>query len=109
MLGDAAFERMPRAFRSRATAKHAEIRSDSIALLAYRPRYAALRDLAVPTLLLGGERSAPYFRPTLDALAAALPDARLAIVPNAGHMLHADGFRRFGELLGEFGASLRRS
>ena len=42
VLGDAAFERMPRAFQERSTAKWAEIRADSRRLIAYRPRYAEL-------------------------------------------------------------------
>jgi pimeloyl-ACP methyl ester carboxylesterase len=102
VLGDAAFERMPRAFRDRATAKHAEIRADSAALIAYRPRYALLAAVSAPVLLLGGERSAPYFRPTLEALLAHLPRARLEIVSGAGHMLHAEASRRFAELVTGF-------
>ncbi|HUJ58132.1 MAG TPA: alpha/beta hydrolase [Kofleriaceae bacterium] len=98
-LGDAAFERMPRSFRDRASAKWPAIRSDAAALIAYPPRYAELAALAAPCLLVGGARSAAYFRPTLDALAAALPRARLEIVPDAGHMLHAEAPRRFGELV----------
>ncbi|MGN6103896.1 MAG: alpha/beta fold hydrolase [Kofleriaceae bacterium] len=106
VLGDPAFERMPAAFAARSKAKWAEIRSDSAALLAYRPRYAELAAVATPVLLLGGARSAPYFRPTLEALRAAIPGARLEIVPAAGHMLHAEAHRRFAELVGAFAAEL---
>jgi len=106
VLGDAAVERMPRAFRDRAIAKHAEIRADCAALLAYDPRYAELARVTAPVLLLGGARSAPYFRATLDALAAVLPNARLEILGGAGHMLHAEAFRRFHQLLVEFAAEL---
>lgn len=102
VLGDPAFERMPKAYQDRSKAKHAEIRADSAALIAYRPRYAELASVTAPVLLLGGERSAAYFRPTLEALRAHLPNARLEIVPGAGHMLHAEAHRRFGELLVEF-------
>jgi pimeloyl-ACP methyl ester carboxylesterase len=102
VLGDAAFARMPRVYRDRACSKSAEIRADSAALIAYRPRYAELAHVTTPVLLLGGERSAAYFRPTLEALHAALPAARLEIVPHAGHMLHADAHRRFGELVTAF-------
>ena len=102
VLGDAAYERMPRTFQDRAKAKALEIRADSAALLAYRPRYAELRAVTTPVLLLGGERSASYFRPTLDALFAALPDARFEIIPAAGHMLHAEAHRRFAEALTAF-------
>jgi len=106
VLGDAAFERMPKAFQQRAAGKWAEIRADSGALIAYEPRYAELAHVRVPTRLLGGARSAPYFRATLDALAAALPEARIEIVPNAGHMLHAEAPRSYAEHLISFAADL---
>jgi pimeloyl-ACP methyl ester carboxylesterase len=102
VLGDAAYERMPRAFQERSKSKHVEIRADSAALIAYRPRYAELAHVKTPVLLLGGERSASYFRPTLDALFAVLPDARLEVIPAAGHMLHAEAHRRFAEVLSTF-------
>ncbi|MEO6771792.1 MAG: alpha/beta hydrolase [Kofleriaceae bacterium] len=104
VLGAEAYERIPRAFRERSRERWAEIRADSVALVAYRPRYAELRSCEVPALLVGGERSAPLFRPTLEALAAALPDSELVTIPNAGHMLHAEAPRRFGELLIRFAA-----
>ena len=106
VLGDAAFERMPRTFRERSAAKWEAIRADSVALLSYRPRYAELARVDVPVLLLGGDRSASYFRPTLEALATALPRARLEIVAGAGHMLHAEASRRFTELAIEFAAEI---
>jgi pimeloyl-ACP methyl ester carboxylesterase len=60
-------------------------------------RYAELGAIATPIRLLGGDRSAPYFRPTLEALAASLGAASLAIVAGGGHMLHADAPRAFAE------------
>lgn len=107
VLGDAAYERMPRAFQERSKQKWAEIRADSAALIAYRPRYAELRAVDVPVLLLGGDRSAGYFRPTLEALHRSLPRARLEIVSGAGHMLHAEAHRKFGELLVAFADQLQ--
>ncbi len=101
VLGET-YERMPRAFQDRAKAKWVAIRADSGALIAYRPRYAELASVTTPVLLLGGERSPAYFRRTLEALAAALPDARLEVVPGAGHMLQAEAHRRFGELVTAF-------
>jgi len=53
-------------------------------------------------LLLGGDRSAAYFRPTLEALFTALPHARLETVRGAGHMLHAEAHRQFAELVTAF-------
>jgi pimeloyl-ACP methyl ester carboxylesterase len=102
VLGDAAYERMRRAFQERSKSKHVEIRADSAALIAYRPRYAALGAVTTPVQLVGGEKSASYFRPTLDALFASLPDARIEVIPGAGHMLHAEAHRRFAEVLTAF-------
>jgi pimeloyl-ACP methyl ester carboxylesterase len=106
VVGETAFERIPRAYRDRSVAKWAQIRADSAALIAYRPRYAELATVTTPILLLGGERSAPYFRPTLDTLRAALPSARLEIVPAAGHMLHVEAPKRFHELVVGFADQL---
>lgn len=106
VLGDTVFDRMPRVFQDRAKSKWVEIRADSAALLAYRPRYDELGSVQLPVLLVGGDRSAAYFRATLDALLAALPRARLEVVTGAGHMLHAEASRRFAELLMSFSAGL---
>ena len=107
VLGDEAFDRIPRAFQERSKAKWAEIRADSAALLAYRPRYAQLAAVTMPVLLLGGDRSAPYFRATLDALAASLPHARIETVKGAGHMLQAEARSTFADLLVAFAAQLQ--
>jgi pimeloyl-ACP methyl ester carboxylesterase len=106
VLGDAAFERMPRVFQAQAMAKFAEIRADSVALFGYPLPYAELAAVTAPVLLLGGERSAGWYRRTLDELYRALPGARLEMVPGAGHMLHAEAPRRFHALLEEFAAPL---
>lgn len=106
VLGDGAFERMPRAFRERSAGTWAAIRADSEALIAYRPRYAELARVPTPMLLLGGERSAPYFRATLDSLSGSLPRARIETVAGAGHMLHAEASRRFAELVIAFAAEI---
>jgi esterase len=107
VLGDATFERIPAVFAERSTSRWAEIRNDSAALVAYKPRYAELGRMTTPTLLLGGAKSEPFFRATLDALAAALPNARLEIISGAGHMLHVEAARELGKLLIEFAETLR--
>lgn len=106
VLGDAAYEKMPRAYQARAKAQWRAIVGDCRALGAYRVRYAELGAVRVPALLLGGDRSAPYFRPTLEALAAALPHARLDTLAGAGHMMHADAHRSFHDKLIAFAAAL---
>jgi pimeloyl-ACP methyl ester carboxylesterase len=104
VLGEVAYERIPEAFQERSKARWAEIRADSEALIAYRPRYDELPAIETPVLLLGGDRSAAYFGPTLEALRAALPNARLEIIKGAGHMLHAEAHREFARLVAEFAA-----
>ncbi len=104
VLGDVAYDRIPEAFQERSKQRWAEIRADSEALIAYRPRYDELAAIATPVLLLGGDRSAAYFRPTLEALRSALPHARLEVIRGAGHMLHAEAHRQFAELLTAFAA-----
>lgn len=108
VLGAEVYDEIPEVFQERSKAKWAEIRSDTAALIAYRPRYAELRAVQVPVLLLGGGRSNPYFRPTLEALHAHLPASRLEIVAAGGHMLHAEAHRRFAELLEAFAAQVFR-
>lgn len=57
--------------------------------------------LTVPALVLVGERD----RANLDlsrALAAALPDARLEVIPEAGHVANVDAPERFNEIVGSF-------
>ena len=102
VLGEEAWARVPLAFQERSTAKWAEIRADSVALLAYKPRYAELGRVDMPVLLLGGARSASYFGATLEALARALPHARREIVQAAGHMLHVEARTTFADLLVAF-------
>ena len=102
VLGEVAFDRIPEPFRERSIARWAEIRADSQALIAYRPRYPELSSIATPVLLLGGDRSAAYFRPTLEALRRSLPNATLEVIRGAGHMLHAEAHRQFAELVTAF-------
>ncbi|MBA2543833.1 MAG: alpha/beta hydrolase [Deltaproteobacteria bacterium] len=104
VLGDVAYDRIPEAFQERSKQRWAEIRADSEALIAYRPRYPELPAISTPVLLLGGDRSASYFRPTLEALRDALPNARLELIHGAGHMLHAEAHREFARHVTAFAA-----
>lgn len=59
----------------------------ALAALGARPDMTApLRGLAVPTLLVGGAEDAITPPACLEAAEAVLPDAKLLIVPAAGHM-----------------------
>jgi 3-oxoadipate enol-lactonase len=108
VLGDAAYEKMPRMFQQRSKAQWQAIRADSEALGRYPPRFAELAHCQVPTLLLGGERSAAYFRPTLDMLEKQLPNVRRVEIAGVGHMLHAEAPRRMAELVRGFADEVMR-
>jgi pimeloyl-ACP methyl ester carboxylesterase len=108
VLGDEGFERMPRLHQQRALAHWEPIRHDCEALPRYHVDYPSLARVRTPVLLLGGDRSPPRFRQTLEALRASLGDARLEVLAGAGHMVHAEAHRRFATRLlafmGEVGA-----
>jgi pimeloyl-ACP methyl ester carboxylesterase len=47
-------------------------------------RLEALRSVSVPTLVIVGEQDQPFVKPS-QKMAAAVPGARLAVIPDAGH------------------------
>lgn len=49
-----------------------------------------LAKITVPALVLGGEKSPEWFRRTVEATAAAIPGARLTMVPGHDHMVPAE-------------------
>jgi 3-oxoadipate enol-lactonase len=63
----------------------------------------------VPVQVLCGERDLVAPRELSEAIAHAIPGARLAIVENAGHVSNADNPERFNALLREFLDSLASS
>jgi len=65
----------------------------------------ALRALRVPVLLVVGERDARSL-PMARALAGVLPQARLEVVPRAGHVVNLADRERVNALLAEFLAAL---
>lgn len=100
VLGDAAFESMPKMYRARSMAAHAQIRADMGALARYRVRYDDLAaELTARVLLLGGDRSASFYEDTLDALAQAIPGSERRVLRGAGHMMQADAHRQFNDVL----------
>lgn len=99
VLGQAAWDKLPRVFQERSKSFWPQIRGDCHALAAYRVRYAELGAITTPALLLGGDRSAGYFRPTLEALTRALGRARADVIAGAGHMMQAEAPRGFHQRL----------
>ncbi len=100
VLGSVAFERMPKVYRKRSMAAHAQIRADMRALARYRVRYEDLAaEIEAQVTLLGGERSASFYRDTLEALHAAIPGSEIRILRGGGHMMQVDAHRQFAEIL----------
>ncbi len=64
--------------------------------------------IAVPTLVLGGERDAGYPPEEMRALAAAIPGASVEIIPSAGHLAHLDNPDAFAEAVLAFLERLER-
>ena len=65
---------------------------------AMEPLWERLERLRAPAVVLAGERDAK-FRALGERLAAALPDARLEIVPGAGHAVHLEAPEAVAEAL----------
>jgi 3-oxoadipate enol-lactonase len=66
------------------------------------PAPAPLDSLAVPTLVVVGERDKDDFRRIAEHLAATIPDARLEVVEDAGHVVGVDRPDALNRLLLEF-------
>jgi pimeloyl-ACP methyl ester carboxylesterase len=66
---------------------------------------AFLRQIAVPTLVVVGERDALTPPADSEAMASAIPDARLVVVPGAGHLAPMERPKAVAEALGEFFAA----
>lgn len=61
----------------------------------------------VPTLVVAGERDASVPLAAKQALARAIPGARLAVIPGAPHMLHLERTAEFLEIVDRFLAELK--
>jgi pimeloyl-ACP methyl ester carboxylesterase len=58
---------------------------EMIAVEAYQFEPARFNDFSVPTLLLLGEQSPPFFARVIEALSAVLPDSRVVVLPGQQH------------------------
>jgi 3-oxoadipate enol-lactonase len=66
------------------------------------PELKPLSSLRVPTLVVVGERDEPDFHAIAQHLAEEIPDAELAIVPGAGHLVGLDEPDELNALILEF-------
>jgi len=67
-----------------------------------RPPIEVLEELAVPTLVVVGERDVPGFREMSAVLARRIPGAAYRVVAGAGHMVSMEQPEAVGELLIQF-------
>jgi non-heme chloroperoxidase len=63
---------------------------------------AELGRIAAPTLLLWGERDGLFSRQEQDRLVAAIPGARLRVIPEAGHSPHLEHPQKVADSLDAF-------
>ena len=66
-----------------------------------QPIYARLHEIETPALALAGADDAKY-RAIAERTAGALPNARLQIVPEAGHAIHLEQPQAFSVAVREF-------
>jgi pimeloyl-ACP methyl ester carboxylesterase len=61
-----------------------------------------LRQVKIPTLVVGGAESPAFFTATNDAIVRCISGSRLHIVPKAGHVMTSDNAPEFNKALLEF-------
>jgi 3-oxoadipate enol-lactonase len=72
-------------------------------------RRDALAAIAVPTLLVAGERDTNAPAAMMERMAAKIPGARFAVIAGAGHLANLERPQTFAAVLSEFLASLSAS
>jgi pimeloyl-ACP methyl ester carboxylesterase len=106
VLGSRAFDAAPARLRQNMLALWRSIRADMIALGRLRLRYGELGGVRVPCLLLSGARSPAFYTAPLDTLERALPSARREVIPSAGHAMHLENPRAFGQAVAGFARAI---
>jgi pimeloyl-ACP methyl ester carboxylesterase len=66
------------------------------------PAIARLGEIAVPTLIVAGDRDVPDMLEAADHLAAGIPGARKVVLPGVAHLVSMERPARFNELVAEF-------
>lgn len=78
------------------------VEADLVAMRDRPDSNALLSGISVPTLVIVGERDALTPPADSEAMAAAIPGARLVTVPGAGHLTPMERPKAVAEALGEF-------
>lgn len=100
--GAGAWAAIPLAQRLPIFARAGKMRADVEAVWADRTPVSSFADVAQPALVLSAERTTPAARRMAALLAAALPGARRAVIPGAGHMAPVSHAAALAEMLKEF-------
>jgi pimeloyl-ACP methyl ester carboxylesterase len=66
------------------------------------PAFQRLEAIVAPTLIVVGERDLPDFHACGAEMARRIPDARLAVIPGAGHMANMENPAAFNDLVLRF-------
>ncbi|MDY7226380.1 alpha/beta fold hydrolase [Hyalangium rubrum] len=80
----------------------ARVWKDALAGLIAEDHSARLGQIAAPTLIVGGDQDSIFSVAEQQALAAAIPGARLVLYPQVGHAPHAEVPQRFVKDLTDF-------
>jgi pimeloyl-ACP methyl ester carboxylesterase len=71
------------------------------------PIFDLLHRFEKPTLLVVGEED-EKFQGIAQQLASGMPNARISVIPEAGHAAHLEAPDEFARVVGEFLATTRR-
>jgi len=104
--GAGAWAVIPLAQRLPIFARAGKMQADVEAVWADRTPVTAFAGVAQPALVLSAERTTPAARRMAELVAAALPNARRATIPGAGHMAPQSHAIALAELLTEFWTSI---
>ena len=88
MIGDARWERLPRATRQARRAEGATLVAEIAQLRPPHPVPLDLADIRVPVIAAHGTEGAPHHELAAQAVAAEVPGAELEVVDGAGHGVH---------------------
>ncbi len=92
-------ERVRRILRRQSAAA---VESDLVAMRGRPDSVAFLREIAVPTLVVVGEKDVIAPPAEAQAMAEAIPGARLAVIPGAGHLTSMESPAAVARALGDF-------
>ncbi|CAG0937741.1 3-oxoadipate enol-lactonase [Thermoflexales bacterium] len=103
MLGSAAKPEIEIAVRSMMARQHAPGVMSALRGMAVRPdRTTLLRFATVPTLIVSGSEDALIPPADSEAMQALMPNSRLVIIPDAGHLSNLDKADAFNHVVREF-------